>query len=247
MVSLLFAGLSLSAPPTIVAYDGLVIAVRSGKAWASPEGRLKPMPFAVPVSTVGFGVVQRNAEKISKIIEGDGVGGLWLEGPSDLHSVVSTNATATVPRPVSQLSNSNSAYVAVVAKTLKSRGITAATVNLTRVLRTDLDGDGRQDVLIEATNIEGDNWPEPETKRGQYSVVILRTETRSGVKQFDLLVTPTKETLADMNRIRAVADFDGDGVMEFVTSSNYYEGISGCLWRMKGGKVVKLAENGAGA
>lgn len=247
MLSSLILGAALAKTPTIVALDGLVIAFRQGESWSSPENLLKPGPCPSAIAEVGFGSVRENAAKIERIVEGEGVGGLWIEGASEVPRVLATNARVSVPRPVKQLGTSNEAYIGIVRNSLQKRRIAFSKVRLTCVLQTDLDGDGRSEVLIEATNLDGSNWPDSQTRKGDYSIVLLRTETKAGVRQFDLLTTPSKDYIGEMHRLRGVADFDGDGVMEFVTSSNYYEGQAGTLWRLRAGKLVKLAENGAGA
>src|SRR5438876_8021927 len=69
-----------------------------------------------------------------------------------------------------------SVYVDAVRDFLKSHGIADPKVRIKRILRIDLEGDGEDEVLIEATNYftERNEAPVDVPKRGSYSMVILR-------------------------------------------------------------------------
>jgi hypothetical protein len=75
--------------------------------------------------------------------------------------------------------------VEAVGDFLKARGIADPKVQITRILRVDLEGDGEEEVLISATNYfckdksDHSAAPFPEApiespRRGSYSIVILR-------------------------------------------------------------------------
>src|SRR5438876_9203699 len=69
-----------------------------------------------------------------------------------------------------------SVYLDAVRDFLKSHGIADPKVRITRILRIDLEGDGEDEVLINATNYfsRRDEAPMHAPKRGSYSIVMLR-------------------------------------------------------------------------
>lgn len=67
-------------------------------------------------------------------------------------------------------------YVEAVRDFLKAHRISDPKVKITRILRVDLDGDGEDEVLINATNYftKADEAPMHAPARGSYSIVLLR-------------------------------------------------------------------------
>lgn len=150
------------------------------------------------------------------------------------------------PRPVKVLSNSNPVYVSALKSYLHGHGVTS-TARLTQVLSVDLDGDGTQEILLEGSNRDDLLQDMHDSKRGDYSIVLLRYVRGGKVVDKPLLFDHGKN--GDMNfmdKIIAIGDFDGDGTMDVVVTTSYYEGSAAQLLRFKGGHVTKLAENGDG-
>jgi len=88
-----------------------------------------------------------------------------------------------------------------------------------------------------------------DNKPGDYSVVLLRHVAGKGKVVTVPLVADLlpKGGFGNYNSIRAIADLEGDGKMELIVSSDYYEGQAAILFGYKSGKAVELAANGAGA
>ena len=116
------------------------------------------------------------------------------------------------------------------------------------MLGGDLDGNGTQEVIIQASS--RDNVTDggmSGMKPNDYSLVLLRYEDKGKAGEIPLMFDhPSEESLNYMNKIEAVADFDGDGTMEVLVSSAYYEGESATLFRFRGTKLIKLVEMGDG-
>ena len=130
-------------------------------------------------------------------------------------------------------------YVDTVRDFLKDRSISDPKVKITRILRVDLDGDGEDEVLINATNyFTKDNDVSSDTPAlGSYSIVLLRRVV-AGKVQTELVagqVFPTDDT-PNVYELPAVLDLNGDGKLEVIVHSQYYEGSATTIYDCSGGK-----------
>ncbi|MCX7602235.1 MAG: hypothetical protein N2Z75_09900, partial [Meiothermus sp.] len=132
--------------------------------------------------------------------------------------------------------------------------------NLTQALRTDLDGDGREEVVLSANQpgfslrggmVEG-RYAE---QVGDYGLVMVRmllsdTDLRTFVLDVTHLDKPFdgSEGMPTMitRRIGAILDLDGDGKMEIITEDWVHEGWGSTVWRWNGQQFVKVLEWGCG-
>lgn len=144
-------------------------------------------------------------------------------------------------------------YRKAVAEFLSEHGIRNPRVKITRIVRVDLDGDGEDEALISATNYAGAEGEAPmhAPKAGGYSIVLLRRVV-NGKLQPQLVageMYPTaKESVApNVYQINAVLDLDGDGKMEVVIESHYYEGGDTTIYRCEPGKITELLKVECGA
>jgi hypothetical protein len=134
-------------------------------------------------------------------------------------------------------------YVQAVRDFLKSRGIADPKVRIKRVLRIDLEGDGEDEALIEATNYfsERDEVPMDAPKRGSYSIVILRRVTagklRTQVVAGEVYPKPDQSVARNVYKIAAVLDLNGDGKLEIIVQSFYYEGGQTTIYRCEPDKI----------
>ena len=146
-----------------------------------------------------------------------------------------------------------SVYVEAVRDFLKGRGVADPKVRITRILRVDLEGDGQEEVLISATNYFTDDKsndtsaaPFPEApvqapKPGSYSIVILRRVVDGHVQT--KLVTGEVYAKADESvaqnvyNLAAVLDLNGDGKLEVIVHSFYYEGGQTTIYRCEPDKI----------
>lgn len=139
------------------------------------------------------------------------------------------------PRPVTVLPTRSPAYEAVVRAELQRRGLKRPVLQLRSVTRADLDGDGHDEVIIEATRQAasgaGQLDPAPEARPGDYSLLLLRWtaggQARTAVLGADVVLrsgTPDAPRNGLRFRLEGIADLNGDGRMELITSESYYEG-----------------------
>lgn len=155
------------------------------------------------------------------------------------------NALPRVPR---QLSPTTPVYQQAVATFLRSKGIARPEVKIERILSIDLEGDGQDEVLINATRYSG--GLSPNTKAGDYSFILLRKIVGGRVRS--ILVSgefyPRARTFNAPNQytLGGVFDVDGDGQMEIVAASQYYEGEATAVYRVNGGRVGVVLDCGCG-
>jgi hypothetical protein len=172
---------------------------------------------------------------------GIAVGGRW-------------NALPRVPR---MLRTNDPAYRQIVARHLRLRGFLRPKINITQVLRIDLDGDGIEEALISATHlaeglVSSERSMAVHGKPGDYSFVLLRQVVKGRVRD-NLLVEhfyPRKieyPLTPYQYNVAAVLDLNGDGKMEVIVRGNYYEGSWGTVFRLDGSKVGNVFGCGCGA
>jgi hypothetical protein len=157
-----------------------------------------------------------------------------------------------LPRAPRLAGTTQEAYVKSVREILVARGIREPKVKVTQIVRVDLDGDGEDEALISATNYhaaENDEVPSS-APQGSYSFVLLRWlvdgKVRSRVLEGEFY--PKKATFNAPNRYRVggVYDLDGDGRMEVVVESAYYEGGATTVYRCTPAKIEKVLEIACG-
>jgi hypothetical protein len=144
-------------------------------------------------------------------------------------------------------------YVEVVRDFLQDRGIADPKVRIKRILHVDLDGDGEEEVLISATNYFTDDKsndtaaaPFPEApieapQRGSYSVVILRRVVDGNVQTKlvtgEVYAKPDEPVAPNVYSLAAVLDLNGDGKLEVIVHSFYYEGGQTTIYRCEPDKI----------
>lgn len=145
------------------------------------------------------------------------------------------------------------AYVEAVREFLKAREIADPKVRITRILRVDLEGDGEHEVLINATNYfsQSDEVPMQTPKRGSYSIVMLRRVAAGKVQT--QLVTGELYSKSDASnapniyKIAAVLDLNGDGKLEVIVHSFYYEGGETTIYRCEPDNIEAVLSVECGA
>jgi hypothetical protein len=131
-------------------------------------------------------------------------------------------------------------YVDTVRAFLKDRSISEPKVKITRILRVDLEGDGEEEVLINATNYftEDSDVPMDTPQPGSHSIVLLRRVVAGKVVTEFVAgqVFPTDQDTPNVYEIPAVLDLNGDGKLEVIVHSQYYEGSATTIYDCSGGK-----------
>jgi hypothetical protein len=143
---------------------------------------------------------------------------------------------------------------------LKTKGIEQPKVKIDNILRVDLDGDGEEEVLISATNYFSKDGHVPiRSPAASYSVVLLRrmvagkVETQLVEGEFYPKAYPTPtDNDASFNapnayKVIGCFDLDGDGKLEIVVHSQYYEGEMTTIYKCDPKKAEAVLSVGCGA
>jgi FG-GAP repeat protein len=157
-----------------------------------------------------------------------------------------------LPRKPQVLDPTQQVYVDAVRDFLKTKGIKEPKAKIENILRVDLDTDGEEEVLINATNyFQKDEGVPMRSPAGSYSMVLLRRVV-AGKMETQLIdgefypkayrKAPDSGSFNAPNayKVIAVLDLDGDGKMEVVVASNYYEGEATTIYRCKPEKIEAL-------
>ncbi len=155
-----------------------------------------------------------------------------------------------MPRKSKTSSLTQEVYVQAMKALLNSQGIDRPVVKLTQLLRVDLDGDGADEVLSCASHYLPSEVPSA-PRAGDYSVVTLRSVADGKVQT--QLVNGEVYAKADLNaapntyEIAGLLDLNGDGTLEVLIRSSYYEGGGMTVWQLQKGKLVQVLNIECGA
>ena len=165
-----------------------------------------------------------------------------------------------LPRKPQVTDPTQKVYLDAVRDFLKTKGIEQPEVKIDNILRVDLDGDGEEEVLISATNyFRKDDSVPMRSPAASYSMVLLRrvvagkVETQLIVGEFYPKAYPKaaqeegRFDAPNAYKVIATLDVDGDGKMEVVIHSHYYEGEETTIYRCEPKNVEALLSVSCGA
>jgi hypothetical protein len=154
------------------------------------------------------------------------------------------------PRPADQVGLEVDEYRQIGAAFADDLSVDGTLGEVVQVVRTDLDGDGMEEVLVTFENTES-----AVGERGDYSIIYMRSPQIDGsVADSVVLHSLVDPNLADdgfpfMFRVRllGVADLNGDGKMEVAVHTWYYEGAGITVFEFDGDSLTQVMSNGCGA
>lgn len=161
--------------------------------------------------------------------------GVELEHPALLgewpgpYGVAISAPWSLTPHLVEEIEDDGS-YAGFARELLQSRGLDVAEPIIKQLLRVDIEGDGVNEIIVVAEDIQGSYLP---PTVGAYSIVFMRKVVDGQVETAvlgDSIVADAEADLVVGYGVGAVADLTGDGIMEVVLSTAYYEGLGVEVW-----------------
>lgn len=150
-----------------------------------------------------------------------------------------------ISRPIKKLDINSAVYKKAVSSVLASKGLAKSAPKITQIFQTDLDGDGKDEVVLNATFFKQGS---PSRARiGDYSFILLRKVGSGGKVENTVLTGDFVKNATDVQapaeyKISALADLNADGKMEAVVYARYYEGEWVEVFESKGNKTASVEE-----
>ena len=144
-------------------------------------------------------------------------------------------------RDVTELSADAQLYRKVVSDWLITEGVPSPQIDFIQVFRTDLEGDGADEVFINATHLDGSQRI---TKAGDYSIVLMRkVQGNDAITTFiagDVYHSQAPEvTFPRTYSIANFIDLNQDGTMEVIVGFVKWESFGAAVYQIDGQNVTK--------
>lgn len=151
------------------------------------------------------------------------------------------------PRPVLQVGLAATVYQTVGESIVSGDGLDPTGGDVVQVVRADLDGNGVEEVLVTFQKITNEFGA-----LGDFSVIYVRYPAADGSVVDKVLWRyypdePVDHPTPGGAALLAVADFNGDAIMEVVVRSAFWETALAELYVMIGGELTSVAVTGCGA
>jgi hypothetical protein len=241
--------------PLVEVKTGILLGAGSGQKWLAPKEATKQ--FKPGTSFRVFDLDKERGVAKARKIEADmdicpDVQIVSFEQTPANGEIALAAPWKVLPRPIRMQDTTQAIYQDIARDFLVSRGLSNPKVKIRQIVRADLNGDGADEVLLSATKYEAEEDSAPTSAQaGDYSFVLLR-QSREGKVETKLVEGEFYKKADTSNtpyvhRISAILDVDGDGKMEFVLSSTYYEGGTTTVYRYSPSSIRKLVEVSCGA
>lgn len=185
--------------------------------------------------------------RLSKVGQSDCFGEWEVEHTTDAAEGIAIESPTwdVMPRMPRPIDPKDTTYLTVIADILKRSGISRPEVKIQEGYKVDLDGDGRDEVVIiasrfekgigELSGVSHGSYP------GDYTIVLVRTVINEKAENLflikDIRLKENEGPLVRGYHLSAIADLNGDGVMEIVLYGAYHEGSSSSVIQIKGSKA----------
>jgi hypothetical protein len=224
--------------PPFLAVDGQIIGKYVNRRWHNVSSTFGLGTGHLRLRKVGIGTVGSYCDVDGIELGGASEEGLaYLKRATQYQDVLVFGLEPLIPRPVKKADKSS--CLPWLRAYLKTKGIRNAKPIITNAVSVDLDGDGKNEVLVEAMSRNGLASVETIEKRDDYSCVLIKISNKTIPLHFN-------KGSDHLSRIRALSDIDGNGRFEIIAEQDYYEGGSAMIYTYSNGKLTLVASNGDG-
>lgn len=153
------------------------------------------------------------------------------------------------PRGGIPLPTNDPSIAARLTELISENGIDSPQINVTAAISADLDGDGTDETVVSASALttEGASLL-PSPSAGNYSLVaVLPGQEDPQVLIGAFYPTTDENRLQEEYRLLTVLDLNGDGMLDIVVGSRYYEGSAAGVFSMESGAFKEVLSWGCGA
>lgn len=158
-----------------------------------------------------------------------------------------------MPRKVQELPVNTTTYIKAVKQQLIAKGLKSSPVVIKKIIKSDFDGDGKDEVVIFATSFT-DIYS---ATQKDYSIVIVRRVVNDKLVT-DVLDFSKKDSQPQKDEydlpsyitqfeLSSVFDVDGDGKMELIITDSVHEGYGIRVFELKQQGFKSVLEWGCGA
>ncbi|MEZ5305741.1 MAG: hypothetical protein R2684_01215 [Pyrinomonadaceae bacterium] len=151
------------------------------------------------------------------------------------------------PRKVTSMVTTLKVYNKIVRDYLKTKGVTIAKPKIEQLYKADLDGDGTDEVILRATDYKSFG---ASARKNEYSFVMVRKIVNKRVENFlvegDFITNNLEFGAPNKHDVTGIADLNGDGKMEVVVYSEYYEGAGTAVYEINSSGPKMVLSNGCG-
>ena len=221
----------LQTPPEYLVVDGIVVGRLEASGWQPSRSISEPITIGaseVGIAATGHQVANVRLQSYSR--------GTWVEAlGAPAHSVLFTGKAWT-PREAGAVLDRSQLFSSV-GQFARNRGVKLPHPYLRNVWEVELDGVGNPEQIIEVTSNPRAGSGEP-----KWQAVLLRWQEKGQERLYPLSLSFPQDGKVAQCRLRAVADFDGDGQMELVSTAIQDSLFVATVWTFREGKLLPVVD-----
>jgi len=197
-----------------------ILPISGGEDYQTLVGDALAMTTGGPQATVGDPLDLIGVELADPDLLGSYPGpyGVAISAPFDLQPFLYDDGEAD-----------DGTYAGFASDLLAGRGLDVEDPNIKQLVRTDLEGDGVNEVLVVAEEVTEGLLLQP----GDYSILFMRKvidgEVQTAILE-ETVVMDEDDQFLGAHSVGTVADLNGDGKMEIVSNSAFFEGFGVVIW-----------------
>ena len=163
------------------------------------------------------------------------------------------------PRAIKPLAKNSKIYNEVVKNILISKGFKDPKVSIKQIYSADLDNDKQNEIVIVGEHykkiIEEDGARRSSSHPGDYSFIVVRNVYQGKVNNILLggsfnvssIDSAESRVIPDTYELTSILDLNGDGIMEIIVYSYYYEGSFTSVYQFFNLKAKCVLGSGCGS